>query len=106
MHFEDQGAFTGEISSSMLKSSGCEYVIIGHSERRTIFKETNGMINLKIKKALSSGLLPIFCIGETLEERESEKTNEVLKNQLEEGLLEISETDLRKLLLLMNLYGQ
>jgi triosephosphate isomerase (TIM) len=99
MHFEDQGAFTGEISAAMLKSAGCEYVIIGHSERRTIFKETDEVINKKIKKALSVGLLPIFCIGETLEEREKEITNDILKNQVEKGLLGISEQELERIII-------
>lgn len=99
MYFEEQGAFTGEISAAMLKSAGCEYVIIGHSERRTIFRETNGMINLKIKKALGSGLKPVFCIGETLEEREKGITNEVLKTQLEEGLAGLGEDDVNKIII-------
>ena len=72
MYFEEDGAFTGEISASMLKSAGCEFVILGHSERRTIFKENNELINKKIKKALQSGLKSIFCIGETLQEREED----------------------------------
>jgi triosephosphate isomerase (TIM) len=99
MHFEDQGAFTGEISSSMLKSAGCEYVIIGHSERRTIFKENDEFINKKVKKALGSGLLPILCIGETLEEREKEITNDILKHQTEKGLADISEVDLSRVII-------
>jgi triosephosphate isomerase (TIM) len=99
MHFEDQGAFTGEISSSMLKSTGCEYVIIGHSERRTIFKETDEFINMKIKKALSSELFPIFCIGETLEEREKGVTHDILKYQLEKGLTDVTEENLEKIII-------
>ena len=79
MHFEENGAFTGEVSASMLKSVGCEYVILGHSERRHIFGESNEMINKKIKKALSAGLKPIFCVGELLEERENGTTNDVVK---------------------------
>ena len=82
MHYEDSGAFTGEISNSMLKSVGCEYVIIGHSERRTIFGENDEMINKKIKKALESGLKVIFCIGESLEQREEGITNEIVKKQI------------------------
>lgn len=97
MHFEDKGAFTGEISAGMLKSSGCEYVILGHSERRTIFNEKNDVINKKIKKALSAGLKPIFCIGETLDERESGVTNDVVKTQVVEGLKEISENELKNI---------
>jgi triosephosphate isomerase (TIM) len=99
MHFEEQGAFTGEISSGMLKSAGCQYVILGHSERRTIFKETNDFINKKIKKALSSGLTPIFCIGETLEEREKEVTNDVLKEQVTEGLKNLKDDDVKKIII-------
>ncbi len=90
MYFPESGAFTGEISAKMLKSVGCEYVIIGHSERRTIFKEKDELINKKLKAALSNGLKPIFCIGETLEERENGKEKEVLNMQLSGGLNEIS----------------
>ncbi len=90
MHFEDEGAFTGEISANMLKSFGVEYVIIGHSERRSIFNENDNMINKKIIKAVESGLKPIFCIGETLTERENSKTFDVVSRQLNEGLSNIS----------------
>lgn len=93
MYFEEKGAFTGEISPSMLKSVGCEYVILGHSERRTIFGESNQTINKKIKTALNAGLKPIFCIGETLEEREGGITKEVVEKQIKEGLEGISEAD-------------
>ncbi len=99
MYFQESGAFTGEISAKMLKSVGCEYVILGHSERRTIFKETDGMINEKIKAALKAGLKPIFCIGETLEERESGKEKDVLKTQLSGGLNEISLDDLKQIII-------
>lgn len=85
--WEEKGAFTGEISSLMLKNLGAEYVIIGHSERRKYFGETNETINKKIKKALETGLKVIFCIGETAEERNASKTTEVLEKQLKEGLL-------------------
>lgn len=90
MHFEIEGAFTGEISAKMLKSFGVEYVILGHSERRAIFEEDDKMINKKVLKALSAGLKPIFCIGETLEERENNKTFDVVTRQLIEGLSNIS----------------
>ncbi len=99
MHNEDGGAFTGEISASMLKSVGCTYVILGHSERRTIFKESDEFINAKIKKALASGLLPIFCIGETLEERESGVTFDVIKKQVVGGLSGISTEDMAKIII-------
>ncbi|MDR3626782.1 MAG: triose-phosphate isomerase [Ignavibacteriaceae bacterium] len=98
MYFEESGAFTGEISASMLKSTGCEYVILGHSERRTIFGETDQVINKKIKKALQSGLLPIFCVGETLQERESGVTNDIIKRQVVEGLKDISSDDMKKII--------
>ena len=82
----DNGAFTGEISTSMLQELGCKYVVLGHSERRQYHGETNAYINRKIKKALAAGLIPIYCIGETLEQRESGKLEEVLKSQVVEGL--------------------
>lgn len=99
MHFEDKGAFTGEISHSMLKSVGCEFVILGHSERRSIFGETDEMINKKIIKALSVGLNPIFCIGETLEEREANITEKVVETQIRKGLENVSESDLAKIII-------
>ena len=99
MHFEENGAFTGEVSASMLKSVGCEYVILGHSERRHIFSESNEMINKKIKKALSAGLKPIFCVGELLEERESGTTNDVVKKQILKGLAEISADDMKNIII-------
>jgi len=98
MYFEENGAFTGEISASMLKSTGCEYVILGHSERRTIFGETDQVINKKIIKALQSGLLPIFCVGETLKERESDETNNIIKRQITEGLKNITSDDMKKII--------
>lgn len=99
MHFEDKGAFTGEVSASMLKSAGCEYVIIGHSERRTIFNENDETINLKLKKALEKGLKPIFCIGETLDDREKGITKDVVKLQIEKGLQGISAADMKNILI-------
>ena len=90
MYFESSGAFTGEISAAMLKSVGCEFVILGHSERRTIFGETDEYINNKIKKANESGLKPIFCIGELLEEREAGITEKIIANQIKYGLKDIS----------------
>jgi len=99
MHEEESGAFTGEISASMIKSTGSRYVILGHSERRTIFKESDQLINKKIKAALKSGLKPIFCIGETLEEREKNITNDVLKRQVTVGLDGTSETELKDIII-------
>lgn len=89
MHAAESGAFTGEISASMLKSVGCEYVILGHSERRTLFNETDNIINKKVLSALSSNLKPIFCVGETLEEREKGITFDIVKRQMAEGLKEV-----------------
>jgi len=86
IYFEEKGAFTGEISALMLKDLGVEYVIIGHSERRKYFGETDEIINKKIKSALQAGLKVIFCIGETAEEREAGKKNEVLERQIKIGL--------------------
>ena len=94
MYFETSGAFTGEISASMLKSVGCEYVILGHSERRTIFGETDELINNKIKKANASGLKPIFCVGELLEEREAGITDKVIEKQIKSGLKDISSEEM------------
>ncbi|MGE5680606.1 MAG: triose-phosphate isomerase [Bacillota bacterium] len=99
MYFEENGAYTGEISAGMLKSTGCEYVILGHSERRTIFKESDQLINKKIKKALSSGLKPIFCVGETLEEREGGVTESVIKTQVTEGLSGLSADDMKSVII-------
>jgi len=86
LYWEDKGAFTGEVSAPMLKDAGCQYVIIGHSERRKYFGETDETVNKKIKAALEEGLSPIVCVGETLEEREADKTIEVVKAQLAGGL--------------------
>lgn len=89
MYWEDNGAFTGQVSGKMLKSIGCDYVIIGHSERRQFFGENDISVNLKVKKALELGLKPIMCVGETLAERESGSTDTVVVNQLETGLRDI-----------------
>lgn len=86
MFYEESGAFTGEVSAKMLKSSGCDYVVLGHSERRHTFNEDDEVINKKIKTTLKNSLRVIFCVGETLEEREQNKTKEVIKKQIEGGL--------------------
>jgi len=86
MYWEPNGAYTGEISGPMLVEAGCSHVILGHSERRTLFKETSEMVDLKVKAAVSLGLIPIVCIGETLEERDKDQTFEVIKKQLDESL--------------------
>jgi len=88
--WEPKGAFTGEISPEMLKEFEVKYVIIGHSERRHIFGETDEIINKRVKGVFSAGLVPVLCVGETLEEREAGKTFDVVKTQLEEGLRGIS----------------
>lgn len=99
MYYEESGAYTGEISAKMLISVGCEFVIIGHSERRTIFKESDETINLKLKAALANNLKPIFCIGETLEERESNKTFDVIRRQLIAGLKELGESEIQSIII-------
>jgi triosephosphate isomerase len=86
LHWEREGAFTGEISARMLKEAGAEYVIIGHSERRRLFDETDAAVNRKVQTALGAQLIPIVCIGETLEERERNETNAILDRQLKAGL--------------------
>jgi len=85
LFWEDEGAFTGEVSAPMLKAVGCQYVIIGHSERRQYFGETNETVNKKIFAALKHNLWPIVCIGETLEEREKNETFKVIEKQVQEG---------------------
>ena len=97
VHFAEKGAYTGEISAAMLKEYGVEYVIIGHSERRQYFGETDETVNKRTLTALTAGLTPIVCVGETLEERETGKTEAVLHRQLEEGLKGVE--DLTKLVI-------
>lgn len=99
MYHEDEGAYTGEISPKMLKSTGCKYVILGHSERRQYFGETDSFINLKVKKALAWGLTPILCVGETLEQREKNITSEVVTNQVKGCLKDLSASDVEKIVI-------
>jgi len=87
MYYEKNGAYTGEISGLMLLDAGCTHVILGHSERRSIFKETSELIDLKAKAAVEAGLIPIICIGETFEEREAGNAFNVIRNQLKESLM-------------------
>ena len=99
IHWAENGAFTGEISADMLKTSGVKYVIIGHSERRQYFGETDETVNKRLAAALAAGLIPIVCIGELLEERESGKTEEVLSTQIRGGLANISAEDAAKIVI-------
>ena len=86
MHWEEKGAFTGEISASMLKEAGCSHVVLGHSERRALFFETSEIINRKAGAAIESGLVPIVCVGETLEEREGGRAFDIIRTQLDGSL--------------------
>lgn len=97
MHWEKEGAFTGEISPAMLKELGVKYVILGHSERRQYFAETNETVNLKVKAAFAYGLVPIVCVGETLTEREAGKTEEVLEDQVRNSLAGLTENEAAEL---------
>jgi triosephosphate isomerase len=90
LHWEREGAFTGEVSAGMLEEAGARYVIIGHSERRTKFDETDGQVNKKVQAAIAGGLTPIVCVGETLDQREHEQTLSVLDRQLKLGLAGLS----------------
>jgi triosephosphate isomerase (TIM) len=85
-HWEREGAFTGEVSAAMVREAGAEYVIVGHSERRTLFGETDANVNRKVVAAFAAGLTPIVCIGETLDQRERNETFEVLDRQIQQGL--------------------
>jgi triosephosphate isomerase (TIM) len=96
MYCENDGAFTGEVSGAMLKDVGCRYVILGHSERRHVIGETNELINRKVVKALSDGLLPIFCVGELLEERKSGHTEDVVARQVKLGLEGVGRAEVTK----------
>jgi len=99
MYYEESGAYTGEVSADMLKSVGCEYVILGHSERRVIFSEPDELINKKIKAALAKGLKPIFCVGELLEQRESGETMKVISVQVEKGLEGITAEQMKSIII-------
>lgn len=98
MHWEEKGAYTGEVSGQMLKSIGVEYVIIGHSERRQYFAETDETVNKKIKSALAHGLKPIVCVGETLEQREAGETETIVTNQIAKAFEGIASENLEKII--------
>ena len=99
MHFAESGAFTGEVSASMLQELGMDYVVIGHSERREYFNETDETCHKKVLKALEVGIDPILCCGETLEEREAGETKNVCKVQVEGALKDVSAEDLAKVVI-------
>ena len=97
--WEAKGAFTGEIAPNMLVDAGCTYVIIGHSERRQYFGETNETVNKKVKAALANGLIPVVCVGETLKEREDDVTFKVIESQIREGLKDLSKEEAAKIVI-------
>ncbi|MFM8635550.1 MAG: triose-phosphate isomerase [Planctomycetia bacterium] len=99
MHDKASGAFTGEVAPPMLADMGCRYVILGHSERRTLFGETDAIVNVKTKAALAAGLTPIVCVGETLEERESDRTQAVVTTQVHGSLAGLSAADLARVVI-------
>jgi triosephosphate isomerase len=98
-HWEEKGAFTGEISTGMLLDAGAKYVIIGHSERRQYFGETDETVNKRTRAVIAAGLTAIVCVGETLEEREAGKLNEVIERQMNVGLKDVSAADCEKLVI-------
>jgi len=99
LHHEKEGAFTGEVSPEMVRDTGCRYVILGHSERRQIFGESNETVNRKVRSAIDAGLFPILCVGESLAEREEGKTMDVVGNQLRQGLAGISDQEMGKIVI-------
>ena len=99
IHWEEQGAFTGEISAAMAKEAGATHVLVGHSERRHVFGETDEQTARKVAAALAQGLVPILCVGETIEERKAGRLEEVILRQLDAATAELGEGDLRRLLI-------
>ena len=98
MHYEDKGAFTGEISANMINDFDAKLVVVGHSERRSLFHESDEEINLKVKKAIASGLTPVLCFGETKEEREAGKEKYIVQSQVELALKDLSKEDISKII--------
>ena len=96
MHWEEKGAFTGEVSPTMLLTAGCKYVIIGHSERRALFSETDDGVNLKTKSSLKFGLSPIICVGESLKQREANETKQVVEHQVKGAFKDLNSEDAGK----------
>lgn len=99
MHWEAQGAFTGEISPTMLLAAGCHYVILGHSERRQLFGETDAAVARKIRAAFAHGLIPMLCVGERLDEREAGRTDQIVTDQTEAAVAELSAEQIRRLVI-------
>lgn len=99
MHWEEKGAYTGEVSAFMIKETGCQYVIIGHSERRQYSGETNETVNKKIKSALKFDLIPIVCVGERLEERKKGETFQVVESHVREGLAGLSQEEVLRIVI-------
>ena len=99
IHQKDEGAYTGEISAPMIKSLNCNYVILGHSERRQFFGETNHLINAKVKNALKNDLIPILCVGETLEERESNVHKKIVDEQVTLCLKDLTQNDMKNVII-------
>lgn len=99
LYCEAEGPYTGEVSATMLSDAGCKYVIVGHSERRSLFFETDELVNKKTKAALTHNLSPIVCVGENLEQREKEETFEVVKSQMTNSLKDLTEEDIMKVII-------
>jgi triosephosphate isomerase (TIM) len=99
VHFEQSGAYTGEVSPAMLRDLYCHYVILGHSERRAMFGESSAIVNRKVKAALAGNLLPIVCVGETLEERDAGQVETVVETQVRESLADISAEEMKKIII-------
>jgi triosephosphate isomerase len=99
LYWENEGAFTGEISGPMLKAAGCSHVIIGHSERRQYFGETDATVLQRTKNALAAGLIPVVCVGERLEQREAHRTETVLKTQFDDGLTALAPSDFARVVI-------